>query len=89
MTLWRKTTRYYSDEAELEGLRKALANRIDSEVRNNEDDGEAFPYYAGAAIMLDLMLGHDEFRDQLSLMSLFDETLRQEGIALQIDSYTE
>ena len=86
MTLWRKTTRYYADEEDMRGLMNALARRIDIEVNNNEENGEAYPYYMGAAIIVNLLLSHDEFRDQLNLIGLFDETLRDEGIRLQSDS---
>lgn len=89
MTLWRKTTRYYSDEYELRGLLNALAIAIDSEHINNVGPGEALPYYMGAAVLLNLLLNHEEIRDQQALMSLFNQTLRDEGIDIQMDKYTE
>lgn len=85
MTLWRRTNRYYADEEDLRGLMNALARRIDIEVNNNDESGEAYPYYMGAAILVNLMLSHDEFRSQIDLIGLFDETLKHEGIRPQID----
>ena len=89
MTLWRKTTRYYSDEEDMRGLFKAFANRIDNEVINNQENGEALPYYMGAEILINLLLNHSDIRNQISLIGLFDETLRNEGIELQVDKFTE
>lgn len=89
MTLWRKTTRYYSDEYELRGLLNAFAVAIDSEQINNVGPGEAFPYYMGAAVLLNLLLNHEEIRDQQAMMSLFDQTLRDEGIEIQTDKFNE
>lgn len=87
MTLWRRTNRYYCDEEDLRGLMNALARRIDAEVSAEDENGEAYPFYMGAAILVNLMLNHDEFRSQLDLIGLFDETLKQDGIRPRISSF--
>lgn len=75
MTLFRKTTRFYSDEYEMRGAVTAFNNKIAM-----EDLGGALPYYIGAAMVLNILLNHDEIRDQSVLMDFFEMQLQDQEI---------
>lgn len=75
MTLFRHTTRYYSDEFELNGVKNALRNLVES-----TDCGDAEPYYLGAAMTFDILTSHEDIRDQSVFLGLFDTALKENGI---------
>lgn len=87
MTLFRKTTRYYSDEFDLNGLLNALAHRIDVEGPDGEEgiDGDALPYYIGAFTAINILKSYDELRDQSVFMKFFEDSLRSAGIKMRGD----
>lgn len=87
MTLFRKTTRYYSDEYELDGLLTALGNRIQIEGSDGEEgvDGEALPFYIGAFTAINILKSYDEVRDQSVFMGFFEDSLRNAGIKMRGD----
>lgn len=78
MTLFRKTTRFYSDEYELRGLVNALGNKV-----SDENLIKAQPYYLGALTAINILASSEELRDQMAFMAIFDQTLRNEGILEQ------
>ena len=73
-SLFRRTTRYYSDEYELDGALNAFQNRIE----NCSDD--ALPYYMGAFLILSIFYNSEEIRDQSVLMAAFENGLKQQRI---------
>ena len=85
MTLCRKSSRYYLDEFDVNGLFNALGRRIDLEINNNDENGEAYPFYMGAAMAINILRTRDETRDQSVFMQLFENQLREEGIPLAVD----
>ena len=85
MTLCRKTSKYYMDEYDVNGLFNVLSRRIDLEINNNEENGEAYPYYMGAALLLNILRNREETRDQSVFMGIFENQLREEGILLAVD----
>lgn len=75
MTLSRKTSRIYMDDYDLTGACNVLDRRV-----TDHEKCEATPYYGGALMALEILLTHDDIRDQSVFMMLFDAELDEAGI---------
>ena len=61
--LWKKTSRYYVDEYDLDGLCTALSNRFD-------ETGGAL--YMGALLLAETLAEQEDMRDQSVCMALLE-----------------